>query len=146
MTPITKTIVVTKHGRVVTNSRIVASYFGKRHDHVLRDIDDLISTAPSIAPNFGAIELETKVGFGVRRDSAFDMTKDGFTLLAMGFTGPKALRFKIDYIQRFNEMEETLRGHAISARFRSPRCVALSSRPTPLRGYPLSACGGCPSP
>lgn len=46
---------------------------------------------------------------GARKDRAFNMTRDGFTLLAMGFTGKKALGFKLQYIQQFNFMEEMLK-------------------------------------
>jgi Rha family phage regulatory protein len=83
----------------------VAAFFGKDHKHVLRDITDLIADAPSIALNFEPIEIAVKVGFGTRMDPAFDMTKDGFTLLTMGFTGAKALQFKLAYIAAFNELE-----------------------------------------
>lgn len=68
----------------------MAAYFGKRHTHVLRDIDARIQQAPTFASNFGLIALDTKVDFGIRKDRAFDMSSDGFTLLAMGFTGKKA--------------------------------------------------------
>lgn len=103
-------IVVAKMGRAICNSRAVADFFGKRHDHVLRDIDSLTTMAPACAPNFGATQTKALMpNGGSRLVRSFDMTKDGFTLLAMGFTGPKALRFKLAYIQRFNEMETRLR-------------------------------------
>lgn len=86
-TIITAPIVTLKGNQAFANSKDVAAFFGKRHDNVLRDISDLIATAPSIALSFEAIDVPVKVGFGTRMDPAFDMTKDGFTLLAMGFTG-----------------------------------------------------------
>ena len=46
---------------------------------------------------------------GVRHSRIVVMTRDGFTLLAMGFTGEKALKFKLDYINAFNQMEETIK-------------------------------------
>ena len=88
-------IVKLQSGKPVTTSKDVAAYFGKRHDHVIRDIEALISQEPAIAPNFGAIETDVKVGFGTRKSPAYQMDRDGFTLLAMGFTGPKALKFKM---------------------------------------------------
>ncbi|MDO6966993.1 Rha family transcriptional regulator [Rhizobium alvei] len=109
-------IVFMKGGEVVANSRDVAEYFEKAHKHVLDAIDDLIQREPSIEPNFRPIEVEVKVGFGVRLDRGFDMTRDGFTLLAMGFTGKKALSFKLKYIEAFNVMEAELRGNIQSAR------------------------------
>lgn len=79
----------------MATSKDVAAYFGKKHHTVLEAVDDLLSTEPSIARNFLAIEVDVKIGFGTRKDRAFEMTRDGFTLLAMGFTGKKALQFKL---------------------------------------------------
>jgi Rha family phage regulatory protein len=101
-----------------TNSLDVASYFGKRHDHVTRDIRNLIEAAGSEhAPNFGEMfKASNRVivaGNGAKRlCPCYDMTRDGFTLLAVGFTGSKAFRFKIGYIDAFNEMESTLKAIA----------------------------------
>lgn len=100
--------VETKMGRVVTNSRAVAAYFEKEHKHVLRDIDHLLAVGgPDLDPLL--IEREDYHVQARKIVRSFDMTKDGFTILAMGYTGPKAIRFKLAYIKRFNEMEETLR-------------------------------------
>ena len=95
------------------NSRDVAALFGKQHAHVLRDIRDTLH--PNLEPMdftrmFRHTKVETKVGFGTRMDEAEDMTKDGFTLLVMGYTGAKAMQFKVAYIQAFNEMEAKLKG------------------------------------
>lgn len=104
-------IVTIKADRVVASSRDVAAYFGKRHDHVLRDIEEL---AESLSPQiwgvwFQPTTYEQKVGFGTRHNPAYDMTRDGFTLLVMGYTGDKAMAFKVRYIEAFNRMEEELR-------------------------------------
>ena len=80
---------------------------------MLRAIDALINSGPDLGTCswFLPVTVETVVGNGaVRHYRAFDMTRDGFTLLAMGFTGAKALRFKKAYIQAFNAMEAELRG------------------------------------
>ena len=101
-------------GDVVANSRDVAAFFEKRHDHVLRDIDNLLESLDS--PKLGSaglfIEMMLPDAQGINRRS-FDMTKDGFALLAMGFNGDKALKFKLAYIQAFNRMEEALRSAAL---------------------------------
>lgn len=102
-------LVTVKDGKVFANSRDVAEHFGKMHKNVLRDIDALIEMEPSIALNFEPIEVDVKVGFGARKFPTFNMTRDGFTLLAMGFTGAKALQFKLAYIAAFNEMEAKLK-------------------------------------
>ena len=98
-------IVSIKGDRAFANSRDVAEFFEKRHDHVLRDIDILIGSDTEAAPNFG--ECPYKSAKGGRTYRSFDMDQEGFTLLAMGFTGPKALQFKRLYIRAFNAaMEE----------------------------------------
>jgi len=104
-------IVSIKNDIIVCNSRDVADYFGKRHDNVLQSISSLLLKIQEQAMFF-----ETKVagrtGMGIRNYRAFDMTKDGFTLLAMGFTGDKALDFKLAYIDQFNAMEQQLKAQA----------------------------------
>jgi Rha family phage regulatory protein len=100
-------VVVLKDGIAYANSRDVAAFFGKEHKNVLRDIDVLIATAPpSIGLSFELNMRPTKVGFGVRFDRTYDMTKDGFVVLAMGFNGAKALEFKARYIETFNALVE----------------------------------------
>lgn len=87
----------------------MAAYFDKRHDNVLRDIVNLlkIEEIKTFASNhFAMSEYRDAKG---RTYPAYFMTKDGFTLLAMGFSGPKALEFKLAYIAAFDAMEERLR-------------------------------------
>lgn len=99
--------VVLKGDHPVTTSLRVAEIFGKRHDHVLRAIHDITAQTPEEfnQPNFGAVEyLDTK---GEVRP-AYELTRNGFMLLVMGFTGPKALAFKIAFIERFDAMEAAL--------------------------------------
>ena len=78
----------------------------------MADIRNLIDTlaAEISAPSFFTeTTFAQKTGFGEREQPAFHMTKDGFTLLVMGFTGSRAMAFKLAYIQRFNEMEALLK-------------------------------------
>lgn len=98
------------HGTVTTTSLQIAEHFGKRHTHVLRAIKKLLSETPEgYAPNFGLIQVEVDLGNGRKRqDPAYRITRDGFTLLAMGFTGKEALRWKVAYIDAFNRMEAAL--------------------------------------
>lgn len=95
-----------KDGQVMTNSRDVAAYFGKLHKDVLRAIDKLDCSNDFTALNFEVSEYVDPTGRTLR---SFDMTKDGFTFLVMGFTGKKAANFKEQYIALFNAMEATLR-------------------------------------
>lgn len=89
--------------QLLTTSQQVAAVFGKRHDHVLRDIDALRAELPPDfdAPNFGAVDYVDAKGESRRM---YRLTRDGFTLLAMGFKGKKALAFKVAYINAFNAM------------------------------------------
>ncbi len=110
-------IVFAQGGAVLASSRDVAAFFEKQHAHVLRDIDHLIHQEPSLAQgrlsNFGESFIETETGNGTkRRFRIFNMNRDGFALLAMGFTGPKALKWKLRYIEAFNMMEAELAARA----------------------------------
>jgi Rha family phage regulatory protein len=89
-------------GKPFCSSLQVAESFEKRHDHVLRDIQNLDCPKDFWLPNFGETKMGDKNG---RINKCFMMTKDGFTFLVMGYRGKKAAVFKIAYIRRFNEME-----------------------------------------
>lgn len=97
------------NGRPMTFSYSVAEVFEKEHKNVLRDIDDLGCSAEfrrlNFEPTFRAVPGPNGA---TRQERCFEITKDGFTILAMGYTGAKAMQFKEAYIQRFNEMEASL--------------------------------------
>lgn len=97
-------------GQITTTSNQVAEHFNKRHTHVIRAIKNLVKELPEgYQPNFGPIQIETDLGVGrTRKDPAYRITRDGFTLLAMGFTGKEALQWKLAYIAAFNKMEAEL--------------------------------------
>lgn len=100
-----------------TTSLIVAEVFGKRHDDVLRAIRALIEQAPELvsehARKFAGMTVNIEVGQGaIRQSPAYTITRDGFMLLAMGFTGKKALNWKLAFIEAFNEMEAALRSQS----------------------------------
>ncbi len=100
-------LVENKNGSPVTNSKKVADTFGKSHRHVLRDIEKLIRDSGDFGEsNFGLSNYISKQN---KELPCYEMTKDGFTLLAMGYGTKKALEFKIRYINQFNEMEELIR-------------------------------------
>jgi len=96
------------NGAIKTTSIVVAEHFGKRHADVLRAVENIDCSPEFIERNFALIEVDTKVGFGIRKDPAYEMTKDGFTFLAMGFTGKEAAVWKEAYINAFNAMAEQL--------------------------------------
>lgn len=92
-----------EHETMVTDSKNVAEVFCKRHDHVLRDIENIKKDLP----NFGAMFYEaTMPDFYGRAQKVYMMNRDGFSLLAMGFTGSEALKWKTKYIEAFNKLEK----------------------------------------
>lgn len=98
----------------VVNSRDVAEVFEKQHQHVLRDIGNLLHS-----PNLddGRVWFRETLSLhptvAGREDRSFDLTRDGLMLLVMGWTGPKALRLKVRYIEAFNTMEQTLKAQHV---------------------------------
>lgn len=112
-------------GKLTTTSLNVADVFGKRHDHVLRDIEQVKANVPeSFAPNFGEMYNEVPVCNGtVRRLPYYRLTRDGLVLLVMGYTGKKALAFKIAYIEAFNAMESKLKEQAAIDQQATPSTV-----------------------
>ena len=102
-----KPVVFEAEGRALAHSGDVAAYFSRPHRSVLRSIRGLLALEPSLdRSNFVQVAVPDVRG---RLQPAYDMDRDGFTLLAMGFTGLKALRFKLAYVNAFNQMENTLR-------------------------------------
>ncbi|EBG1930625.1 Rha family transcriptional regulator [Salmonella enterica] len=95
--------------RPVTTSIAVANFFGKHHKDVLKKIRMLECSPTFTTANFCAVAITTQAGFDERETEAYEMTKDGFIFLVMGFTGKKAARFKEAYIAEFNRMEEEIR-------------------------------------
>ena len=99
--------------KVVVSSRVVAEVFGKEHKNVLQSINSLACTPEFIELNFQPNTYRDSIG---RSLPEVLLTRDGFTILAMGFTGPKAMQFKEAYINAFNRMEAELRNrHALKA-------------------------------
>lgn len=99
-------VVQSPQGRDVTTSLIVAEVFGKEHNKVCRDIENLSCSASFNAANFGVIEYTDSRG---RVQKAYEMTKDGFSFLVMGYTGDKAGQFKEMFINEFNKREMMLK-------------------------------------
>lgn len=103
-------LVIMKGQQAVTTSLQVAEVFGKEHKNVLRDISNLNLDRL----NFEHMFMEsTEPDLYGRDRRIYYMNRDGFTLLAMGFTGKKALDFKIKYIEAFNNMEKAIKEERI---------------------------------
>ena len=101
------------NGRAVISSRDIASVFEKRHDNIIRAIEQL--------PNDEFYQLNFELskytkdlhdGSGTHSYKEYLITRDGFSLLAMGFTGEKAYKWKIAFIDAFNQMEQALKSQS----------------------------------
>lgn len=105
--------------RAYTTSLIVAEVFGKKHAHVLRDIDRLDCPDDFRGRNFAltfrevdpskSVHNSAASKFGFRKERYFEIAKDGLVFLVMGYRGKKAADLKIAYIERFNAMEAQFR-------------------------------------
>jgi phage regulatory protein, rha family len=98
-----------QNDQVLTNSLLVAEKFGKEHKHVLDAIRELIQGCAETSADPMFVETIYVNEQNRQEYPMFVMNRDGFTLLAMGFTGKKALKFKLDYIAAFNAMERSLK-------------------------------------
>ena len=97
------------NGAIKTTSIVVAEHFGKLHKDVLRAVKNLDCSPEYHQRNFALMQIEVEIGNGAKRMSpAYEMTKDGFTFLAMGFTGKEAGKWKEAYINAFNAMADRL--------------------------------------
>lgn len=98
------------NGQVVTTSRKVAEVFEKQHKHVLESIRAMEIPESYREPNFRLSEYEVTNSLGKKvKYPEYLITKNGFYLLVMGFTGKKAMEFKIAFINAFDAMEEALK-------------------------------------
>lgn len=97
-----------QNGEPVVSSRQIAESFEKRHDHVMRDIEDIMKGLPKNGDTPMFYKTEYIHEQNGQTYSMYLMNRDGFTLLAMGFTGKAALEWKLKYIAAFNEMEKKL--------------------------------------
>jgi len=97
-------LVIIQNRQAVTTSLQVAENFKKQHKDVLENIRNLIAENSATKNMFHEDTYESRG----KKYPMYYMNRDGFTLLAMGFNGKKALNFKLKYIQAFNQMEQRL--------------------------------------
>ncbi len=121
-------LVILKNKEAVTTSLQVAESFDKKHRHVLTAIDEL---KEGVAENWADLFWEDTYVHPQNKQSyrIIYMNRDGFSLLAMGFTGKKALSFKLQYIEAFNKMEKELKDQlpSIPATKREMALLALAA-------------------
>lgn len=99
-------LVYLKNDEAVCDSLQVAEKFKKEHRNVLQSVDSLIAENSAVKAMFKTAHYRAENGQTYRK---FYMNRDGFSLLAMGFTGKKALEWKLQYISAFNQMENLIK-------------------------------------
>lgn len=105
-------LVQVNNGQVVVSSRDIAEHFEKQHKNVIQGIENLKAENSALTSMF--YETSYTAGTG-KAYKEYLMTKDGFSLLVMGFTGAKALDWKLKYIAAFNAMEAALKKKTLPA-------------------------------
>lgn len=96
---------ISENGQVVVSSREVAENFGKEHRNVIQSIENISAENSAVTQMFFKTTYTAGTG---KSYPMYLMNRDGFTLLAMGFTGKEALEWKLKYIDAFNQMEQKL--------------------------------------
>lgn len=104
-------LVFIENGQAVTDSLTVAGVFGKEHKHVKRDIENQLGKLEEAGEtefnksNFGRIDYKDSRG---REQEKFVLTEDAFTLIAMSYVTPEAMKFKVKFIESFKKMREQI--------------------------------------
>lgn len=120
-------LIIMHDRQAVTTSLKVAESFGKNHRDVLAAIRDLMSSAENYAVLKKYFIDGSYTASNGKTNPMYYMNRDGFTLLAMGFTGKKALQFKISYINAFNSMETQIKtGYVIPGSYAEALKLAAS--------------------
>jgi Rha family phage regulatory protein len=99
--------ITTTDGKLTVSSMMVAEHFRKDHKNVLRTIRQIVSELPENFSDLGRLNFEPSsyINDQNKEQPAINMTRDGFVLLVMGFTGKRAMEWKLKYIDAFNAME-----------------------------------------
>lgn len=101
-----KDLVIMHDQQAVTTSLVLAEVFEKKHQHVMEAIRKLTVENSTVKKMF--VE-DSYLNSRNQQQPMYYMNRDGFTLLAMGFTGSKAMEFKLKYIDAFNKMEKQIK-------------------------------------
>lgn len=112
------------NGAICVTSINVAKVFGKRHDNVVQSICNLQNDLETVSGGDGGLlknQESSYINAQSKSQPMYAMNRDAFSLLVMGFTGNRALEWKLKYIQAFNMMESTLSSPA-------PKHAKLSDR------------------
>lgn len=138
-----------KDNQIFCTSLDVAKVFGKRHNDVLRAIENILNDLQEIGDlqakrnftqTYRNVEIRgfSKVQGKIRKDRCYNLTRDGFSLLAMGFTGKTALQWKIAFLNAFNEMERLLKKELLNPNKYIIDLMALVQPNLPQSDYKIS--------
>ncbi|MYU95473.1 Rha family transcriptional regulator [Lactobacillus salivarius] len=112
-------LVIMHDKQAVTTSLVLSEAFGKQHKHVLEAISSKINSAENSAQYKKMFAESTYTDRSGKQNKMYYLNRDGFTFIAMGFTGRKADEFKLKYIEAFNLMEEQIRNQSLQAQNQS---------------------------
>ncbi|EEV0615844.1 TPA: Rha family transcriptional regulator [Escherichia coli] len=104
ISPLSRPSVTIENGNAITTSIDIAEFFEKQHHHVVQKIESLECSEQFLTRNFSRVKFEHRGN----TYNAYQITKNGFVFLVMGFTGKKAAAFKEAYIAEFDRMEKQL--------------------------------------
>ena len=128
--------ITNRDGKLTVSSLQVAADFGKQHKHVLDVIEEL---KKGVAEKSADLFIEKTYQHPQNKQwyKCYDITRDGFSLLVMGFTGKKALEWKLKYIEAFNAMEQKLTNGNINLQMLISKTVAVAVNETVKALTPL---------
>ena len=106
-------LVIMHDRQAVTTSLILAEAFNKQHKNVIQAIEAKINTAENSALLKKMFVEDSYIASNGKQNKMYYLNRDGFTFIAMGFTGRKADEFKLKYIDAFNKMEEQIRNQSL---------------------------------
>ena len=120
-------VITNNNGSLTVSSVQVAENFGKQHKDVLKAIENIRAQNCAVTEMF--IESAYQAGTG-KTYKSYEITRDGFSLLVMGFTGKQALEWKLEYIKAFNRMEQTIKSqqkqlNALETQAKADRAAAM---------------------
>lgn len=112
-------LVIMHDRQAVTTSLILAEVFDKKHKNVIQTISSKINSAENSAQYKKMFAESTYTDKSGKQNKMYYLNRDGFTFIAMGFTGRKADEFKLKYIEAFNKMEEEIRNQSLQVQNQS---------------------------
>ena len=139
---------INKDDKVICTSLDISETFKKEHYHIIRDIKELQPKLDCTEFNNMFYEDSYKASNG-KKNPMYLMNRDGFTLLVMGYTGEKAMKFKLDYIKQFNYMEKALnskcleREKGIAVRQALTKALQQSTENDRMHGHAYSTYTNC---